>query len=129
MNELVKAIKRNDPQIEEIGMNAMTYLWKNPTCDKAKKDSNNYPIRFFLKYIINNNTPIEEAKKNGNDVTILLFFSITNAKQYWSTVVTSQQRTQTLFHIHYLAGTYIRIALNVTYLTLSIHLFPKMNAL
>ena len=26
VNELVKAINKNDPQIKEIGMNAMTYI-------------------------------------------------------------------------------------------------------
>ena len=67
-----KAINGNDPQIKEIGMNSMTYIQKISTCDKAKKDSNNYTIRCFLKYVINNNNPIEEAKKFGNDVTKML---------------------------------------------------------
>ena len=72
VNELVKAVKGNDAQIDEIGMNAMTYLWKSSTCDEPKKDLNNFPIRCFLKYVVDDNNPDEEAKKFRNDLTRLL---------------------------------------------------------
>ena len=71
-NELVKALNSNDPCIEEIGLNEMTYMHKSLTCNESMHNSNGYPIICFLKYVIDDNKPIQEAKQFRMNVTELL---------------------------------------------------------